>query len=405
MEGCPNRCQGYASISQRTLRTLSCFPYVTRLVTRCFSIRGKFDGEEEKTTSKRKLHVHDTSNADEQVRVGHFRHDFSHNSGKGAETCCCFGSPPCLSSECDAKTLCTVEKSILKGLARNGKNTTVLYIFKKLAAMCTEKEPEEGVRAEEARAHASNVRIRVLCLSHLLLLEMVESDLEQFRGGLVKGAGEPWSEVLDSPSWERQVNEYSKFLKMKVTLLLDIPELEGNYSLQRFEFRTRIEQRDRPRRKANSRRLDEIFSVATGDVVLRYADIALEVLSQVEHHKFRGELKGFCSALLCLEVNNLLLFAGQIMQRCKYDTGDLGERMNRARGALEESVSFLHSNFSASELSESSLMADLETSLSEPWSRDAYRVISTDETDVECKFSTFADLHEALVPRSRQLYS
>mmetsp|Transcript_28005 Transcript_28005/g.110112 ORF Transcript_28005/g.110112 Transcript_28005/m.110112 type:complete len:80 (+) Transcript_28005:1488-1727(+) len=79
--------------------------------------------------------------------------------------------------------------------------------------------------------------------------------------------------------------------------------------------------------------------------------------------------------------------------------------MNRARGALEESVSFLHSNFSASELSESSLMADLETSLSEPWSRDAYRVISTDETDVECKFSTFADLHEALVPRSRQLYS
>uniref|UniRef100_A0A7S2ZQ40 Uncharacterized protein n=2 Tax=Rhodosorus marinus TaxID=101924 RepID=A0A7S2ZQ40_9RHOD len=231
------------------------------------------------------------------------------------------------SSECDAKTLCTVEKSILKGLARNGKNTTVLYIFKKLAAMCTEKEPEEGVRAEEARAHASNVRIRVLCLSHLLLLEMVESDLEQFRGGLVKGAGEPWSEVLDSPSWERQVNEYSKFLKMKVTLLLDIPELEGNYSLQRFEFRTRIEQRDRPRRKANSRRLDEIFSVATGDVVLRYADIALEVLSQVEHHKFRGELKGFCSALLCLEVNNLLLFAGQIMQRCKYDTGDLGERL------------------------------------------------------------------------------
>uniref|UniRef100_A0A7S2ZQ33 Uncharacterized protein n=1 Tax=Rhodosorus marinus TaxID=101924 RepID=A0A7S2ZQ33_9RHOD len=99
------------------------------------------------------------------------------------------------------------------------------------------------------------------------------------------------------------------------------------FSAFRFEFRTRIEQRDRPRRKANSRRLDEIFSVATGDVVLRYADIALEVLSQVEHHKFRGELKGFCSALLCLEVNNLLLFAGQIMQRCKYDTGDLGERL------------------------------------------------------------------------------
>ncbi|KAJ8902119.1 hypothetical protein NDN08_006527 [Rhodosorus marinus] len=308
------------------------------------------------------------------------------------------------SSECDAKGLCTVEKNILKGLARSAKKTTVLSIFKKLAAMCTEKEPEDGVPEEEARAHGSNVRIRVLCLSHLLLLEMVESDLEQYRIGLVKGVGEPWSEVLDSPSWERQVNEYSKFLKMKVTLLLDIPELEGNYSLQRFEFRTRMEQRDRPRRKANSRRLDEIFSVATGDVVLRCADIAQEVLSQIEHHKFRGELKGFCCALLCLEVNNLLLFVGQIVQRCKNDAGDLGERMNRARGALDASVAFLHSIFSTSELSENTLMADLETSLSEPWSRDTHRVISTDETDLECKFSTFADLHEALVPRSRLPY-
>jgi len=308
------------------------------------------------------------------------------------------------SSECDAKSLCTVEKNILKGLARSEKKTTVLNIFRKLAAMCKEKGPEYGVPEAEARERGSIVRIRVLCLSHLLLLEMVESDLEQYRIGLVKGAGEPWSEVLDSPSWERQVNEYSKFLKMKVTLLLDIPELEGNYSLQRFEFRTRMEQRDRPRRKANSRRLDEIFSAATGDVVLRCADIAQEVLSQIEHHKFRGELKEFCCALLCLEVNNLLLLVGQIVQRCKYDTGDLMERMNRARNALEASVAFLHRVFSTSELLENVLMADLETSLSEPWSRDMYRVISTDETDVDCKFSTFADLHEALVPRSRQQY-
>mmetsp|Transcript_2265 Transcript_2265/g.6765 ORF Transcript_2265/g.6765 Transcript_2265/m.6765 type:complete len:441 (+) Transcript_2265:66-1388(+) len=249
------------------------------------------------------------------------------------------------------------------------------------------------------------ILLRILSLAHILLTIFVEADRKAFAEALrqeTAGDIEPWGHILCSQLRQKTLVRYAKFLKLKTSFIRESPEFEGNYSLDRCEYRFDLEGSDKKRWGDNRERMSELYSTDTLDALLRVADAGMKAVHSTKHVD-ENDVQAFAGALMTMDLCNLVMEAKYLCCR----RADNEERFNRRVLELADRLGSYakraSSNPGMQELFRLKFIDELpQIPELQKSSREKIRVRSTDSTSVLCTFTSFAGMHEALTVRKRR---